>query len=101
MEDSFNPEQEQEDELVALESIFMHEFVRLEPEALSSRRKLRRLQLTILPFPNEQELNFSSLRMEVTLPDTYPIILPRLKARASDVRSDELGLRMSSRKRER
>lgn len=90
MEDSFNPEEEQKQELMVLQSILMDEFQELEPEKLNEHRHRRRCALTILPHPSAHEANYVQVVLEVTLEPTYPILLPLLHVTNAPAASHKL-----------
>ena len=73
---SFNPEEEQRQELLVLESIFMDEFKLLESEVDATGRTRTRVQLTILPYPGGGDENLVDVNLVATLPPSYPIIGP-------------------------
>lgn len=90
MDNSFNPEEEQRQERLVLQSILMDEFLELPPEMLSLHRCRRRLALTILPHPSGQEPNHVQVVLGVTLEPTYPILIPTVVASNSPAASHKL-----------
>ena len=76
-EDSLNPQREQEQELLVLQSIFMEEF----SERPVSRG--RQIELRILPFPSEVSAeNHTELLFTANLHPTYPIVAPKISLKA-------------------
>jgi len=77
MDESFNPTEEQNQEMMVLESILMDEFKELPSEQLNAHRRRRRCALTILPHPSEGP-NYVQVLLDVTLEPTYPILMPHV-----------------------
>ncbi|KAL1519285.1 hypothetical protein AB1Y20_022814 [Prymnesium parvum] len=78
-EASFNPEEEQRQELLVLESIFMEEYALLEPAPDAAGRLRRRVQLTLLPYPGGGDENLVDVTLVATLPPSYPILAPAIE----------------------
>ena len=90
MEDSFDPEAEQEAERMCLEAVMMDEYEELSAEQLSAHRTRRRLSLTILPYPSAHEANHVQAVLEATLEPTYPVLLPLVSLRNAPTASHKL-----------
>ena len=78
-DDSFNPQREQEQERVVLQSILMEEFRVPEKQP----RKGTVVEIRILPFPSELSgENHSEVLLTAHLEPSYPIVLPRIELKA-------------------
>ena len=74
---SFNPQREQEEELLVVQSIFMDEFEVLADRLSANGIKERCVALRLMPHPNGNEENHCEVSLTVQLPPTYPIALPK------------------------
>lgn len=79
---SFNPEKEQLEEQMVLESIFMEEYSLLASIPDNAGRQRSRVQLTILPYPGGDDPNHVDVILLATLPPSYPIIAPLIELRS-------------------
>ena len=78
-DDSLNPQREQENERLVLESIMMNEF-RI-PEQQPAKGQL--VELRLLPFPSEESAeNHIEVLMTAHLEPSYPILPPRVSLTA-------------------
>lgn len=78
-EDSFNPQAEQEQERLVLQSILMDEFH--VPSKQPSRGT--KVEIRILPFPSEQSgENHTEVLLTAFLEPSYPIVTPRIDLKA-------------------
>lgn len=78
-EHSFNPEEEQRQERMVLESIFMEEYSLLHTGPDHAGRPTSIVQLTILPYPGGGGENHVDVKLLATLPASYPIVGPVLE----------------------
>ena len=84
MEDSFDPEAEQEAERMCLEAVMMDEYEELSAEQLSAHRTRRRLSLTILPLVSLRNAPTASHKLSEA-------VLQEMGTRLAEVSSEHAG----------